>query len=107
VTQQLPSKEVDLLLHEERLELAKRELKVALLFADFSSAAYSTGKLQHATDARCKAEHTCTRAAGRLAAPEIAAPDAQGVRVMLDEVQRVLARLPASGEFRLRVRRAG
>jgi hypothetical protein len=107
MTQQLPPKEVDVLLYEERLDLAESELKVALLFANFSSAAYSTGRLQHATDARCKAEHTCTRAAARLAAPEIAAPGANGVRWMLNEVQVALARLPASGEFRLRVRRAG
>ncbi len=100
MTQQLPPK-------KERLELAEGELKVALLFANFSSAAYQTGRLQHATDARCKAEHVCTRATARLAAPEIAAPDAHGVRLMLDEVQGALARLPASGEFKLRVRRAG
>ena len=107
MTQQLPPKEVDPSLYEDRLELAESELQVALLFANFSSAAYSTGRLHHATDARCKAEHTCTRAAARLAAPELAARDANGVRLMLDEVQVVLARLPSSGEFKLRVRRAG
>jgi len=58
MTQQLPPKEVDSLLYEDRLELAESELKVALLLANFSSAAYSTGRLHHATDARCKAEHT-------------------------------------------------
>jgi hypothetical protein len=107
MAQQLPRKEADPLLYEERLELAESELKVALLLANFSSAAYSRGRLQHATDARSKAEHACTRAAARLAAPEIAAPDANGVRSMLDEVQGALARLPTLGEFRLRVRRAG
>jgi hypothetical protein len=95
------------LFHEERLDLAESELKVALFFANLSSAAYSMGRLQHATDARSKAEHACTRAAARLAAPEIAAPDAGGVRVILDEVQGALARLPTSGEFNVRVRRAG
>ena len=107
MTQQLPPKEVDDLVREERLELAESELRVALLFANFSSAAYSTGRLQHATDARSKAVHACTRAAARLAAPEIAAPDAHGVRLMLDEVQGALASLPISGEFKMRVRRAG
>jgi len=107
MTQQLPPKEVDRSLREERLELAEGELKVALLFANFSSASYSTGRLQRATDARSKAEHICTTAAARLAAPEIAKPDAHGVRLMLDEVQSALARLPISGEFNVRVRRAG
>jgi len=107
MSQQLSPKEVDDLFPEERLELAESELKVALLFANLSSAAYSTGRLQHATDARCKAEHACTRAAARLAAPEISAPDAGGVRLMLDQVQGALARLPTPGEFRVRVRRAG
>jgi len=106
MTQQLPPNEDDLV-HEERMDLAKSELNVALFFANFSSAAYSSGRLHHATDARCKAEHVCTRAAARLAAPEIAAPEATGVRLMLDEVQGALARLPTSGEFKLRVRRAG
>ena len=107
MTQELHAKNVNELVHEERLELAESELKVALLFANLSSAAYSTGRLQHATDARCKAEHACTRAAARLAAPEISAPDAGGVRLMLDQVQGALARLPTPGEFRVRVRRAG
>jgi hypothetical protein len=107
MTQQLPRREADDLFHEQRLELAESELRVALLFANLSSAAYSTGRLQHATDARSKAEHACTKAAARLAAPEIAAPDADGVRLILDEVQGALARLPTSGEFNVRVRRAG
>jgi hypothetical protein len=106
MTQQLPSREVDELVYEERLELAASELKVALLFANLSSAAYSTGRLQHATDARSKALRACDRAATRLAAPEIAAPEADGVRSMLDEVKGALARLPTSGEFTVRVLRA-
>jgi hypothetical protein len=101
MAQQLPSKEVG-----ERLDLVESELRVALFFANFSSDSYSRGRLQHATDARSKAEHVCTRAEARLAAPEIAGPDARGVRSVLDEVQGALARLPALGEFKLRVRRA-
>jgi hypothetical protein len=107
MTQQLPPREVDELVYEERLELASSELKVALLFANLSSAAYSKGRLQHATDARSKAQRACNRAAARLAAPEIAAPDAGDVRLMLDEVHGALARLPTSGEFQVRVLRAG
>lgn len=45
---------MDELVYEERLELAASELKVALLFANLSLAAYSTGRLQQATDARSK-----------------------------------------------------
>jgi hypothetical protein len=107
MTQQLPSKEVDELVYEERLELAASELKIALLFANLSSAAYSMGRLQHATDARSKAQRACNRAATRLAAPEIAAPEADGFRLMLGEVQGALARLPTSGEFQVRILRAG
>jgi hypothetical protein len=107
MTQQLAPRDADDPFYEERLELAESDLKVALLFANLSSAAYSTGRLQHATDTRCKAEHACTRAAARLAAPEISATDAGGVRLMMDEVQGALARLPTSGEFKVCVRRVG
>ena len=103
---QLPPSELDESLHEERLELAEKELKVALLFANLSSAAYSTGRLQYATDTHSKAHCAWTRAVARLAAPEMAAPDARGVRSMLDQVQGALSRLPASGEFHVRVLRA-
>jgi hypothetical protein len=107
MTQQLPPREEDAFLYEERLDLAESELKVALFFANLSSAAYSTGRLQHATDARSKAVHACTKGAARLAPPEIMAPDAKSVRLILNEVQSALARLPNSGEFNARVRRAG
>jgi hypothetical protein len=52
--------------NQEDLELAPGELKVALIFADYSSAAYSRGKLKHAIDARCKAKSLCMRVAARL-----------------------------------------
>ena len=42
---------------------AEMELKAASIFIEFSSSAYSTGKLQRAADARTKAELACTRAA--------------------------------------------
>ena len=54
--------------NQEDLELAQGELKVALIFADYSSAAYSRGKLKHAIDARCKAKFLCMRATARLTA---------------------------------------
>jgi len=52
--------------NQEDLELAQRELKAALILADYSSAAYSRGKLKHAIDARCKAKFLCMRATYRL-----------------------------------------
>lgn len=89
-------------LHE--LELVERELKAALIFAKFSSASYSLGKLQHATDARSKAKAVCARAAQRLATPEVGT---DSVRSILSEVENTLAHLPARIEFKGRVRRAG
>jgi len=52
--------------NHEDLALAQDQLKVALIFADYSSAAYSRGNLKHAFDARCKAQLLCMRATARL-----------------------------------------
>ncbi|HXI41364.1 MAG TPA: hypothetical protein VNH83_15380 [Bryobacteraceae bacterium] len=52
--------------NQEDLESAQDELKVALVFADYSSSAYSRGSLKHAIDARCKAKFLCMRATARL-----------------------------------------
>jgi hypothetical protein len=91
----------------EELELAERELKAALIFAKFSSTAYSLGKLQHATDARSKAKAVCARAAQRLATPEIIEVGADSVRLILNEVEDTLAQLPSRIEFKTRVQSAG
>ena len=48
------------------LEIAQDELKIALMFVDYSSVAYARGKLQNAIDARSKARSLSARAAGRL-----------------------------------------
>jgi hypothetical protein len=53
----------------QQLEIAQDELKVALMFADYSSAAFSRGKLQHAIDARSRARFLSARAAARLHQP--------------------------------------
>jgi hypothetical protein len=53
-------------LDPQELDIAHDELKVALMFADYSSAAYARGKLQRAIDARSKARSLSARAAGRL-----------------------------------------
>ena len=52
--------------NQEDLELAQGELKGALIFADYSSAAYSRGNLKHAIDGRSKAKFLCARATARL-----------------------------------------
>lgn len=52
----------------QEVELAQGELKVALMFADYSSASYSRGELQHAIDARFKARFLSARATARLTA---------------------------------------
>ncbi|HUJ21128.1 MAG TPA: hypothetical protein VLX58_06370 [Bryobacteraceae bacterium] len=103
MTQHLPPRTPDDTVHQEQLELAESELEVALLFANLSSAAYSLGRLHHATDARTKAELACTRAAALLTIPEIDEPEAYCVKSMLHEVQGALARLPIAGEFHLQV----
>ena len=78
------------------VELAKNELKLALMFAKVSSAAYSMGRLQHASDARSKAEAVRSRAVAQLTGG-IAVADV-AVESMLDEVQEALACLPSSNE---------
>jgi hypothetical protein len=77
----------------QQLELAERELKAALIFARFSSTSYSTGNLQHATDARSKANAVCARAAQRLSAPEVVQVSPDSVKLIWTEVQNALADL--------------
>ena len=96
----MPSEQQDV------LDLAERELNVALILAEFSSQSYANGNLQHAADARSKATVVCKRAVSRME-PEIEAPGAARIKSALDEVQGTLARLRASSNFPLRARRAG
>jgi len=77
----------------QQVELAERELKAALIFARFSSTSYSTGNLQHATDARSKATAVCARAALRLSAPEMIQASPDSVKLIWTEVQNALADL--------------
>ena len=81
---------------QQEVELAKTELRLALMFAKVSSAAYSTGRLQHASDARSKAEAVRSRAVAQLTGA-VAIGDV-AVGSMLDEVQEALACLPSSSE---------
>jgi hypothetical protein len=58
--------EVDYGFNQQELGVAQKELKLALLFTDYSSMAYSRGKLKHAADARSKARSLCMKATARL-----------------------------------------
>ena len=64
------AKDRDYGFNPQEVELAQGELKVALMFADYSSASYSRGELQHALDARSKARFLSARATARLTAAE-------------------------------------
>jgi hypothetical protein len=92
--------------HADVLDLAERELNIALILTEFSSKSYANGNLQHAADARSKAAAVCSSAASRMTA-EINAPGAARIKSALEEVQGTLARLRVSTSFTLRVRRAG
>jgi hypothetical protein len=88
----------------EGLELTLSQLKVARVFADFSLSSYSVGKLQHATDARYKAEYLCRAAAAWLAGPETDKSPSDLAESMLRAVLNTLANLP---ELNLRARAVG
>jgi hypothetical protein len=88
----------------QQFELAKKELQLALMFAKVSSSAYSQVKLQHAWDARSKAEAVRARAVAQLVGA-VAAGD-EAIDTMLGEVQDALATLPSGTEPYLRARPA-
>ena len=81
---------------QQQFELAKKELQLALMFAKVSSSAYSQGKLQHAWDARSKAEAVRARALAQLV-DAVAAGD-KAIDTILGEVQDALASLPSGSE---------
>jgi hypothetical protein len=81
---------------QQQFELAKKELQLALMFAKVSSSAYSQGKLQHAWDARSKAEAVRARAVAQLVGA-VAASD-EALDAMLGEVQDALATVPSGSE---------
>jgi hypothetical protein len=89
---------------QHQFELAKKELQLALMFAKVSCSAYSQGKLQHAWDARSKAEAVRARAVAQLVGA-VAAGD-EAIDTMLGEVQDALATLPSGNEPYLWTRRA-
>jgi hypothetical protein len=89
---------------QQQFELAKKELQLALMFAKVSSSAYSQGKLQHAWDARSKAEAVRARAVAQLVGA-VAAGD-KAIDAMLGEVHDALASLPSGSEQHLWTRSA-
>ena len=92
---------------QQTLKSVENELKLALTFVKISSTAYSRGKLQHASDARSKAEAVRSRAVAQLIESLSADEDsAASVQSMLNEVQSALANLPSSIHPILGVRRA-
>jgi len=103
----LSTDELDATAPEQQLEIAESELKAALIFARFSSSSYTVGNLQHAADARSKANMACARAAQRLAAPEIIQVSTDSVKLILNEVQTALADLHKPRVFHARVQTAG
>lgn len=91
---------------EPTLEFVENDLKLALTFAQISSAAYSTGRLQHASDLRSKATAAHARAVAQLIESSPAGREDASVQSMLKEVQSALSSLPASTPSALWMRRA-
>lgn len=79
-----------------QFELAKHELRLALMFAKVSSAAYSQGKLQHAWDARSKAEAVHARAVEQLIGA--VSTENKAIESMLGQVKEALDDLPSPAE---------
>jgi hypothetical protein len=92
---------------QRQFELAKNELQLALMFAKVSSTAYSQGRLQHAWDARSKAEAVHARAVAQLVG--VVSTENKAIESMLGELHEALADLPSSAEphlWRSAVRRS-
>jgi hypothetical protein len=102
----LPSVQPDKTAGEQTLDFVENDLKLALTFAQISSAAYSTGRLQHAGDARSKAEAARARAVAQLIESLPPSRQAASVQSMLKEVQSALSSLPPSAAPALWMRRA-
>ena len=102
----LPSKRPAIPAGDANLEFVQNDLKVALMFVEISSAAYSTGDLQLGGDARSKAEAAHARAVAQLVEsnPGTLADDA--LQTMLKQVQSALSSLPSATHAALWTRRA-
>lgn len=104
---QLPPEQPAFIAGKQTLKSVENELKLALTFVKISSTAYSMGKLQHASDARSKAEAVRARAVAQLMESlAVEEQTAASIQSMLNEIQNALASLPSSVYPALRVRHA-
>lgn len=91
---------------EQPLEFVQEDLKLALTFAEISSVAYSTGRLQQAGDARSKAQAAHARAVAQLTESTAEKQQDASLQSMLKEVQSALSSLPSMAPPALWMRRA-
>jgi hypothetical protein len=92
-----PSKQPVLADAKQMLDVVENDLRLAMTFTKISSAAYSAGRLQHASDARSKAQAAHARAVAQWeVCSAVSLQDAASVQVMLNEVRNALGSLPAS-----------
>jgi len=103
---QLPSKQPAPVAGDASLEFVQNDLKVALMFVEISSAAYSIGNLQHGGDARSKAEAAHARAVAQLTESNSGNQPDAAMESMLKEVRSALSSLPSSAHPALWMRRA-
>ena len=103
---ELPSMQPGEKAGQATLEFVEDDLKLALAFVEISSAAYSTGRLQHAGDARSKAKAAQERALACLIESSTADQQDASVQSMLKQVQSALSSLPSSASPSLWMRRA-
>jgi len=103
---ELPAKQPATSAGEPTLDVVEDDLKLALTFVQISSAAYSTGNLQHGGDARSKAEAAHARAVTQLIESSAVYRQDPSVQSMLREVQSALSSLPSSTRPGLWMRRA-
>ena len=88
---------------EQTLKSVENELMLALTFVKISSTAYSMGKLQHAGDARSKAEAVRARAVAQLMESlAVEEQTAASIQSMFDELHSAFAGLPSSAVSRVR-----
>ncbi len=79
---------------EQTLKSVENELMLALTFVKISSTAYSMGKLQHASDARSKADVIRARAVAQLIESlAVEEQTAASIQSMLNELHNAFASL--------------
>jgi hypothetical protein len=94
---ELPRKQPVQSAGKQMVDFVENDLKLAMTFIKISSAAYSAGKLQHASDARSKAQAAHARAVAQWKAfSAVNIQEAASMQLMLNDVQGALSALPAS-----------